>query len=313
MAQGLSLLTKLTDLIGLTIKKKIAVIEQSGCFDSDWYLGNYSDVAEKAWNPVEHYLRFGSKEKRNPSPAFDTAWYLERYPDVAKSGMNPLLHYIRMGRSEGRQPSGNQQSGADISCVGQAMQKLASHLDEQAREIEKLARSRDEQWVLSAERQSRIETLTQAHAALETEKQVLSEQRGELEQALAAQTQALAEARAEAQQRQTGIEQLERERSELEQQLFAGQTQIETLIQVREEQAVLVAERQSRIETLTQAHAAQEAEKRALSEQRNRLEGVLAAITQEQNERQQHIEKESELAERQFAEIKQWLLSEAHV
>ena len=222
VAQGLSLLTKLTDLIGLTIKKKIAVIEQSGFFDSDWYLGNYSDVAEKGWNPVEHYLRFGSKEKRNPSPVFDTAWYLERYPDVAKSGMNPLLHYIRMGRSEGRQPSDNQQSGADISCVGQAMQKLASHLDEHAREIEKLARS-------------------------------------------------------------------------------------------REEQAVLSAERQSRIETLTQAHAAQEAEKRALSEQRNRLEGVLAAITQEQNERQQHIEKESELAERQFAEIKQWLLSEAHV
>ena len=313
VAPDLSLFAKLTDLLGWTSKRKVAAIQQSGCFDCDWYLSQYPDVADSGLDPIRHYLRFGAKEKRNPSEAFDTAWYLGRYPDVAKNGMNPLLHYIKLGQSEGRQPASHQQPGANIGLVAQAMQKLTSRIEEQFQEIETLVVMRDQQATLVAERQSQLEALAQAHALLEADKAALTEQRDAQEQALAALSQERDQARAEAADRQLGIERLQSEQTELEQQLFAGQSQIEALIQTRNQQASLAAERQSRIETLTQERAVLVAEKQALSEQRSSLEGELAAITQEQNERQQQLEKESLLADRQLAEIKQWLLSEAHV
>jgi hypothetical protein len=51
-----------------------------------------------------HYIKFGWKEKRNPSSSFDTSYYLEQNPDVAKEKINPLVHYIKFGRKEGRLP-----------------------------------------------------------------------------------------------------------------------------------------------------------------------------------------------------------------
>ncbi|HVI57340.1 MAG TPA: hypothetical protein VM619_00495 [Luteimonas sp.] len=77
-------------------------IESSGLFDRQWYLDRYPDVAKDGVDPVEHYLRFGVAEMRNPNPGFDTRGYLDRYPDVKAAGLNPLLHYIRFGRREGR-------------------------------------------------------------------------------------------------------------------------------------------------------------------------------------------------------------------
>ncbi|WP_043488391.1 hypothetical protein [Halomonas halodenitrificans] len=55
-----------------------------------------------AMPPIEHYLKFGTEERRNPGPDFDTDWYLTSYPDVAENEMNPLVHYIKFGHQEGR-------------------------------------------------------------------------------------------------------------------------------------------------------------------------------------------------------------------
>ena len=80
------------------------VIGLSGLFDEAWYLKTYPDVAQAGLDPVEHYLRFGAAEARNPSALFDSQWYLTAYPDVAQAGLNPLVHYILFGRGEGRRP-----------------------------------------------------------------------------------------------------------------------------------------------------------------------------------------------------------------
>lgn len=80
------------------------LVEESGLFDRDWYLQTYPDVAEAGVDPVEHYLRAGAGEGRNPSPDFDTAWYLMTYRDVAESGVNPLIHFVKFGRNEQRAP-----------------------------------------------------------------------------------------------------------------------------------------------------------------------------------------------------------------
>jgi hypothetical protein len=86
------------------LSEQAASIRASGLFDEKWYLEKYPDVARAKLDPVEHYLKFGVAEGRNPSERFHTRWYLDAYSDVSRAGINPLVHYIQFGRSEGRRP-----------------------------------------------------------------------------------------------------------------------------------------------------------------------------------------------------------------
>ncbi len=81
------------------------VITQSGVFDSAYYRATYPDVTSTGMAPVDHYLKVGAAEGRNPCAFFDTRYYLESNPDVARSGMNPLVHFCRHGFGELRNPS----------------------------------------------------------------------------------------------------------------------------------------------------------------------------------------------------------------
>ncbi len=78
------------------------LIAQSKYFDKRWYLKQYPDVAKAGVDPVEHYLRKGWRENRNPSKKFSTEMYYSNNPDVKAANVNPLLHYERCGRKEGR-------------------------------------------------------------------------------------------------------------------------------------------------------------------------------------------------------------------
>ena len=83
-------------------KEKIALLRSSGLFDEEWYVATNKDVAEHGFDPVEHYLRYGAAEGRDPSPTFSTRRYLEIHPDVAEAGLNPLVHYVKYGMVEQR-------------------------------------------------------------------------------------------------------------------------------------------------------------------------------------------------------------------
>jgi len=89
------------------IKEEYRIIKESGLFDEGWYLEQYSDVKRDNWHPILHYILYGWKEGRNPSPEFDTNYYLFLNVDVDLSGVNPLIHYILYGRYEGRRPKEN--------------------------------------------------------------------------------------------------------------------------------------------------------------------------------------------------------------
>jgi lipopolysaccharide biosynthesis protein len=78
------------------------IIKSSGFFDVKYYLFQYSDVRVSGIDPIDHYIKHGAAERRNPSAAFDTSFYLERYKDVRDSRINPLVHYILHGKDEGR-------------------------------------------------------------------------------------------------------------------------------------------------------------------------------------------------------------------
>jgi len=82
---------------------KIAIIE-SGLFSPFYYLTKNPDVWRAGVEPLNHFLKHGWKEGRNPSQYFDCANYLKENKDVAKSAKNPLLHYIQYGKKEGRSP-----------------------------------------------------------------------------------------------------------------------------------------------------------------------------------------------------------------
>ena len=80
------------------------LLESSGYFDSKWYLKSYPKVAQAKMDPIEHYMKYGWKEGRNPSEKFDTKFYLETYKEVKEKGLNPLLHFVKHGKKEGKLP-----------------------------------------------------------------------------------------------------------------------------------------------------------------------------------------------------------------
>lgn len=71
-------------------------------FDARYYLAMNRDVAEGGGDPLDHFLRHGWREGRDPSHAFSVSDYLELNPDVAAKGVHPFIHYLTQGRSEGR-------------------------------------------------------------------------------------------------------------------------------------------------------------------------------------------------------------------
>jgi glycosyltransferase involved in cell wall biosynthesis len=78
------------------------LLQASIFFDADFYLVTYPDVALAGVDPVDHYLRHGGLEGRQPSTRFDGAAYLRENEDVKRVGVNPLVHFLRHGQAEGR-------------------------------------------------------------------------------------------------------------------------------------------------------------------------------------------------------------------
>ena len=72
----------------------------SDFFDSNYYLKENPDVAKAKVNPIFHYLQFGWKEGRNPSPFFNTNDYISFRPDILNTDICPLVHYELFGKKE---------------------------------------------------------------------------------------------------------------------------------------------------------------------------------------------------------------------
>lgn len=67
-------------------------------FDAAFYLRTYPDVGEVGVDPLDHFMTYGWREGRDPSPDFSVRAYLEAFPEVAEQGANPFLHWITSGR-----------------------------------------------------------------------------------------------------------------------------------------------------------------------------------------------------------------------
>ncbi|SCB49314.1 hypothetical protein [Rhizobium multihospitium] len=73
-------------------------------FDTTFYLRVYGDVRNAGIDPICHYIIYGWKEGRDPTPDFSVSMYLKQNRDVEAAGVEPFWHYIVAGRSEGRPP-----------------------------------------------------------------------------------------------------------------------------------------------------------------------------------------------------------------
>jgi hypothetical protein len=67
-------------------------------FDPAFYLKTYPDVGAVGADPLDHFMTYGWREGRDPTPDFSVRAYLEAFPEVAESGINPFVHYLTNGR-----------------------------------------------------------------------------------------------------------------------------------------------------------------------------------------------------------------------
>jgi len=92
------------------------VLQISSIFDSRFYLAQNQDVAaavargDFAGGALEHFLRFGQFENRDPSSFFNSNFYFQKHPDVQQAVNTGFFrsafeHFFVSGQFEGRDPS----------------------------------------------------------------------------------------------------------------------------------------------------------------------------------------------------------------
>lgn len=79
---------------GEAMAQACETIRKSGLFDAEWYLKQYPDVAATKMDPLQHFVRHGASELRDPGPFFSTAAYVAANRARLSEGDNPLLHHL---------------------------------------------------------------------------------------------------------------------------------------------------------------------------------------------------------------------------
>jgi glycosyltransferase involved in cell wall biosynthesis len=103
------------------LRREVKIVRASGLFDAAYYVEQNPDVRGIGLDPVDHYVRYGWREGRNPSATFDTRFYLGRH--VPGRDRNPLIHYHQVGRYAGC--ATREASQGDLAGIGLEAPALA--------------------------------------------------------------------------------------------------------------------------------------------------------------------------------------------
>lgn len=103
-----------------------ALVRSSPVFDAAWYTDNYPDIARAGEDPVEHYLKHGAAEGRDPAPNFSTLAYLADHPNAVIAGINPLVHHLLYGA-----PAERDRLATEKADLEERLIKVAVELDRQ--------------------------------------------------------------------------------------------------------------------------------------------------------------------------------------
>jgi len=75
--------------------KNYRKIKYSGLFDSEYYRDRVPGLQNTRKNPLIHYIDFGNKEGKSPSPFFDPFFYGKKYGISAVE--DSFVHYLTTG------------------------------------------------------------------------------------------------------------------------------------------------------------------------------------------------------------------------
>ena len=74
--------------------------EELGLFDAKWYLKKYPELKVFGGSAVDHYWKWGWKERRQPSAVFPAQLYVMKNPRLTQWPRNPLADFLASGRDE---------------------------------------------------------------------------------------------------------------------------------------------------------------------------------------------------------------------
>ncbi|MCJ2039274.1 hypothetical protein MKK55_10020 [Methylobacterium sp. J-059] len=94
------------------------LLHGSGLLDVTWYLAANPDVARAGIDAIEHFVRYGAAEGRDPGPAFDSRLYAQHFPDHSDLCRSPAEHYLRIGRAIGFKPDRSQRDRSQAGFGG---------------------------------------------------------------------------------------------------------------------------------------------------------------------------------------------------
>lgn len=72
-----------------------ALVQASGLFDAEWYLRSYPDARASHYDPLDHFLTYGTLMHRDPGPDFSTRFHVHLHGKATLAGSNPLVHHLR--------------------------------------------------------------------------------------------------------------------------------------------------------------------------------------------------------------------------
>lgn len=90
---------EVSQLIGLSEELRDFLDAVDELFDENYYLNVNVDIRSAGVDPKSHYLLYGWREDRHPSPYFDPTFYKTKHKKLLKGYSNPLVHYWRHGRA----------------------------------------------------------------------------------------------------------------------------------------------------------------------------------------------------------------------
>lgn len=91
---------ELSDMIGTTTDYVEVLAAMESEFDNAHYLNANSDVRSATSDGRTHYLLYGWKENRDPSPLFDSYFYRHRHPELDQR-IFLLSHFVQHGKTAG--------------------------------------------------------------------------------------------------------------------------------------------------------------------------------------------------------------------
>lgn len=75
-------------------RNEYEIVKKNKYINEEWYIANYPEIDFSIIDPIEHYLLFGWKENKDPSPDWSTENYFKINPDAAEYECCPVFHYL---------------------------------------------------------------------------------------------------------------------------------------------------------------------------------------------------------------------------